>query len=227
VSHDPLRMFYSSGFEVGIAHNVWNSTGYGFPAFATRRLVSQKYNMDEKALTKVKDLTPNQAGKCLVKVVGLSEREKSRRIREARKLVGARSETKPERSSMTLWNVRSARSQGRDALDRQRLRHPRARHIAQRRKVRHDGEVADQTIETVKRPSTSARSNTNANPIRSAATRRTPRAHARPAVRVGTSVADAAKRGNRRFPTAKTAGGAGSEDRIVNFLPGRKAGFPF
>lgn len=69
-------------------------------------MTAESDNMEEKALTKVKDLTPtSKQVNVLVKVVGLSEeREITSKFGEARKLVEATVGDETGTVLMTLWN---------------------------------------------------------------------------------------------------------------------------
>src|SRR5256884_6413823 len=78
-----------------------------FPAFATlASCVGRSENMEDKAMTKVKDLTPaSKQVNVLVKVVSLSEeREITSKFGEARKLVEATVGDETGTVLLTLWN---------------------------------------------------------------------------------------------------------------------------
>src|SRR6266508_1178767 len=84
-----------------------NSPGYGFSRpLRLWRLVSAECENMDKAMTKVKDLTPTtKQVNVLVKVVGLSEeREITSKFGEARKLVEATVGDETATVLLTLWN---------------------------------------------------------------------------------------------------------------------------
>src|SRR6266508_2794837 len=122
-----------------------NSPGYGFSRpLRLWRLVSAECENMDKAITKVKDLTPTtKQGKILAKVVGLRRERDYVEIRRGTKT--RRSDGRGRgrnRAPDPLERPDRPGVEGRDAPDRQRLRDPRARtHPTERRKVRHDDEV--------------------------------------------------------------------------------------